>query len=193
MSTVTVLTEHVEWAMPHRAHWHAAHAITVLQSDVPYKTFACLALSLSRFCGCLLPTSSDLLSGLAPLPDIPEVVTAVAADADLVLARLKGIRGDSRFVKALAALEGGRWYKGPGCDVGPTVQQTRCHLVALSDTDWLPAADLQCIEELLFCSPIEVSHWSAASVPGCCLISSIYRQLAAVLLIYISTPDTHQS
>ena len=110
-----------------------------------------------------------------------------------MLAKLKGIRGDSRFVKALAALEGGRWYKGPGWDVGPTVQQTRCHLVVLSSTDWLPAADLQCIEELLFCSPIEVSHWSAASVPGCCLMSSTYRQLAAVLLIYVSTPGIHQS
>ena len=77
MSTITLLTEHVEWAMPHRAHRHAAYAINVLQSDVPYKSVTCLASSLSRFCGCLLSTSSDLLSGFAAFPDIPEAVTAV--------------------------------------------------------------------------------------------------------------------
>ena len=119
----------------------------------------------------LLATSSDLLSGLAVFVDIPEAVTAVAAGADLVLARLSCMRGDRRFVKALVALGEGRWCAGPGWDIAATVQQTRCFLVTLSSTDWPPATDLQCIENLLSGSPSEVSHWSAASVPGLCLLS----------------------
>ena len=141
----------------------------------------------------LLSTSSDLLSGLAAFVGIPEAVIAVAADADAVLARLKGMRGDSRFVEALVALEDGRWCTGPGWDIAATVQQMRCFLVTLSGTDWLPATDLQCIEQLLSGSPSQVSHWRAASVPGLCLLSSTCRQLAAVLLICFSMPDKDET
>ena len=116
----------------------------------------------------LLSTSSDLLSGLAARVDIPEAVTAVAAGADSVLAKLTGMRGDSRFVKALVAFEEGRWCKGPGWDVECTVELMRGDLMALSGTDWLPAADLQFIEQLLSGSPSGVSHCSSACMHGLC-------------------------
>ena len=125
--------------------------------------------------------------------NVPEAVTAVAAGADSVLAILKGMRGDSRFVAALVALEEGRWCVGAGWGVGDSAGLIHGDLVALSRTDWLPASDLQCIAELLSGSPSGVSHWSSVSVPGLCLTPPTYRQLAAVLLIRLRVPDMCKS
>ena len=102
-------------------------------------------------------------TGLATCVNILKAVTLMTVGAASVLARLRAMRGDSRFTAALAASEGGRWCKGAGLDVAATVQLLHSHLVSLSSEAWLPATDLQCIEELLSGSPSLVSHWGGAS------------------------------
>lgn len=70
---------------------------------------------------------------------------------------LKGMRGNGRWAGAIIAFEEGRWCTQAGLDKSATVQLLHTHLAKLSTENWLPAAKLHWIKELLSGSPSLVS------------------------------------
>ncbi len=75
------------------------------------------------------------------------------------------MRGDGRWAGAIIAFEEGRWCTQAGLDKTATVQQLCGQLAKLSTENWLPAAKLLWIEELLSGSPSLVSiHGQHGSV-----------------------------